>query len=150
MPRGKREPHFDADLAELQPAEMRIPVSRLSEEVQPPRDARLKWWRWSIGCAILIGIFVAWPLLREEASGPCQAIELRSLGIIFSDVARQHRENPMTGVMAEALRRGMASGEFAAAVVRSRYQGIPSPVACTALYWRSLFDPSALRLPRSE
>jgi hypothetical protein len=143
MDRGRREPHFSATQAVYAVAEMRDPVTRISEEVHTPG---IGWWSWFAISGVLIAFFAGWPLLREEASGACQAVELRALGITLASSVNRNRDNPLAGVVAEGFRRSMASGEVAAAIVRDRYQGIPSPISCTALYWHSLFDPETLQI----
>jgi hypothetical protein len=143
MDRGRREPHFGATPAVSAVAEMRVPVTRIGEEVHAPG---LGWWPWFAISGVVIAVFAGWPLLREEASGACQAVELRVLSITLASSVNRNRDNPLAGVVAEGFRRSMASGEVAAAIVRDRYQGIPSAISCTTLYWHSLLDPEKLQI----
>jgi hypothetical protein len=143
---GRREPSFGATAKGTSPPEMRVPVTRLSEEVFDPRGAGIGWWSWLAICVVLIAVFSGWPLLREEANGACEAVELRALSITFASSVAKNRDNPMVGVIAEGFRRSMASGDVAAAIVRDRYPGVPSPISCAALYWHGLFDPTSLQI----
>jgi hypothetical protein len=125
---------------------MRVAVTRLSEEVYEPGSDGVGWRTWSAICVVLITVFAGFPLFREEANGACQAVELRALSINFASTVAKNRDNPMVGVIAEGFRRGMATGEVMAAIVRDRYPAVPSPISCAALYWQGLFDPTSLQI----
>ena len=121
MVRGRHEPHFGASRTETPLDEPRAPITRLSQEPPLPRGSLLGWWPWLTLCGLLAVNFAGWPLLREEAGGACQAVELRSLSIVLAGSVKQDRDNPMAGILADGFRRSSATGNVAAAIVRDRH-----------------------------
>jgi hypothetical protein len=96
------------------------------------RFAKSLFW----AAAIMAGAFFGYPILKEGADSPCDALALRAISM-----ASQGSTPPPGGsALANAF-----GGAIVRAAVAARYPGLPPVVACGGLYWRSLADRSTFR-----
>src|ERR1700757_2528006 len=94
--------------------------------------ARSLFW----AAAIMAGAFLGYPILKEGADSPCDALALRAISI----ASQSSPPPPGTSALANAF-----GGAIVRAAVAARYPGLPPVVACGGLYWRSLVDRNTLR-----
>ena len=94
--------------------------------------ARSLFW----AAAIMTGVFFVYPILKEGADSPCDALALRAISMS----SKSSTAPPGGLALANAF-----GGAIIRAAVASLYPGLPPVVACGGLYWRSLADPSAFR-----
>ena len=81
---------------------------------------------------LLGGVFVI-PLVKESASGPCDALEK-----LARRVALERGVSP-------TILQGLSLGTLAEVTARDRYPVLPPGIACTALYWNAVIDSGRLQ-----
>ncbi len=97
--------------------------------------------------AILIGgrllIVFGFPMINEEASGPCFVLEYRVVSAV-----RMGDGTKSNDMLASAFLRAMmgaSNGTLAGAAVKAKYPNLPPVLGCTMVYWQTEFDPSILQ-----
>jgi hypothetical protein len=83
-----------------------------------------------------------YPMLAEQASGPCAAVEFRVASAIGAGSGTDGGS-----VLASAMLRAMVSGsngQLAAGLVKQGYPNLPPTLGCAVFYWQTLFNPNIL------
>lgn len=88
------------------------------------------------------GVFFGYPLVNEDASGECDALERAAVLVALS--TDDHKPKPQDELLGQFLQ-GFSKGQFANVAVRNKYPNVPVSVACTMLYWRAILDPKGFR-----
>ncbi len=96
----------------------------------------------------LLLIAVGFPMINEDASGPCSALEYR----VASAVPMGDGTKPDDALASAFIRAivGASGGSLAAALVKQKYPNLPPVLGCTIAYWQTEFDPNALRSLRTN
>ena len=94
----------------------------------------------------LAAAFVGYPLLNEDASSTCDALERIAVRVIAEERDRRPRqhEGPAGDVITHLLQ-GASQGQFAGLAVRNQFPELPVSLACTMLYWKAKIDPEGFR-----
>jgi hypothetical protein len=87
-----------------------------------------------------VGVFFGYPLVNEDASGECDALERAAVRLAFGPGDRRPQEQ-----MLGQLFQGVSKGQFASVAVRHEYPNVPVTAACAMLYWRAIIDPNGFR-----
>ena len=99
------------------------------------------------GLAILIlAAVIGYPLLNENTTNACRAVEHRFMGLTTEQQARS--DNPISAALATVLADAVSEGEIAAAFIKHRHPDKPPMIGCTVVYWQAIFDPDTLRPPQ--
>ena len=93
--------------------------------------------------AASVAVAFAYPLLNEQTSSECHALEERGVALVTA--GSQLQSNPLTVALAGAFANEFLNGSVATALVKDRFPAIPPLAACTAVYWQTFFDPSIAR-----
>ena len=97
---------------------------------------------WLALLVVIIGGFFGYPLLNEDTSGECDALEKIAVRVAFT---AENGRPPPQGQLLGQLFQGLSQGRFAGVAVRNDYPDVPVTVACTMLYWRAVIDPNGIR-----
>ncbi len=92
---------------------------------------------------LVLAAVIGYPLLNEETTSPCRALEHRFIGLATA----QHTgaDSPASAVFATAFADALSGGEIAAALIRHRHPDLPPAIGCTVIYWQAIVDPDVLR-----
>lgn len=91
---------------------------------------------------VLAAAFFAYPLLAEDASSECDALERAAIRHVVSP--NKHEPKAQDQLLGQLIQ-GLSKGRFAGVAVRNEYPNLPASVGCAALYWRSISNPEAFR-----
>ena len=91
---------------------------------------------------IAAGVFFGYPLVNEDSSSECDALERASVRIALTD--DDNKAKPQEQVLGQFVQ-GFSKGQFASVAVKNEYPNIPATAACTMLYWRAIIDPKRFR-----
>ena len=80
---------------------------------------------------------VGYPLLNEETTSPCHALEKR-----FVMEATRGKPQNIDSAIAMGLIGQILTGNLASTVVKSEYPNIPPPIGCTIMYYRIMQNPN--------
>lgn len=99
--------------------------------------------RWLILLVVVAAaVFFGYPMLNEDASSECDALERASVRIALSEGKRSPAaQEQIFGQLVQ----GLSKGQFASVAVRNEYPNIPATAACAMLYWRAITDPEKFR-----
>jgi hypothetical protein len=86
--------------------------------------------------AVAVVIAVGYPLVNEDTTSTCSALERRLITVSSTD----KRDLPALLALG-ALQRSVSDGAFATALVKQQSPNVPASVSCTVTYWRVLVDP---------
>jgi hypothetical protein len=95
--------------------------------------------------ALAVGFF-GYPLLNEDTTSECDALERIAVRVIAE--APDKRPRPQDGVAGQVLGQllqGASQGQFAQLAVRNQFPELPASVACALLYWKARIDPDGFR-----
>lgn len=91
---------------------------------------------------------VAYPLVNEDVSSPCKAVERRAIASVTpgpgAGPGARRGEDAMTRAFISSIVGGLSDGAIAAAVVKQQHPNLPAVVGCTVAYWRMVIDPSSV------
>jgi hypothetical protein len=85
---------------------------------------------------IAVSVAIGYPLLNEDASNVCSALE-RRLIILES----QREGNQAATALLVALQNSLSNGSFAMSFVKLQHSDLPPVVGCTLTYWHTLLNP---------
>jgi hypothetical protein len=91
---------------------------------------------------VVVGGFFAYPLLSEDSSSECDALERAAVRAATGPGGAQAK-TPESLVGQFIL--GFSKGRFASEVVKNKYPEMPASAACAMLYWKAALDPESLR-----
>ncbi len=94
----------------------------------------------AIGAVLALGV-LGYPMVEEEASGHCSAVELK-----FADCATSspgHKAGPFEAAFVRAMV-GYAKGKLAETIVKKAYPNLAPALACEAAYWTLMLNPDML------
>lgn len=93
---------------------------------------------------VIIGAagFFGYPLLNEDASGECDALERVAVRLALADA--DGKAKPQEHALGQFFQ-GFSKGQFASVAVRNEYPNVPVTAACAMLYWRAILDPKHFR-----
>jgi hypothetical protein len=94
---------------------------------------------------LLAAGFYAYPLVGEGTGSPCDALE----HIMLRKAAVERPAGSLDVLLGQMLQ-GVSRGTIANVVAQDRYPRLPTGIACTVLYWRTLgggkdLQPSGIR-----
>ena len=89
-------------------------------------------------------VLTLYPTVNEDASGVCHALEKRVVAGLATNMGAGRSDAATSRAVLGALVTGLSEGAIAARVVKREYPNLPPLIGCTAVYWRVVFDPSAI------
>jgi hypothetical protein len=93
---------------------------------------------------LLVGIFlfavigIGYPLVNEETSNACSALERR----LITTLSTRDRSSSAAIVLG-SLQSAFSNGSLVRSMVKQRSPNVPPLLTCGLAYWRVLFDPDA-------
>jgi len=93
-----------------------------------------------------VGAFFGYPLLNEDTSSTCEALERVAVRVMAETHGRpaRHHDGPAGEIIAQLLQ-GASKGQFASLAVRNQFPELPVSLACAMLYWKAKVDPDGFR-----
>src|SRR5258708_7108866 len=85
---------------------------------------------------ILIVIFFSYPLLNEDTSNTCSAVEKRLIKTL-------NPKDLSSVIILNSFQNFVSNGNFVSAAVQQYNPNIPPFMSCDLAYWRMLLDPHA-------
>ena len=89
----------------------------------------------------LLALLLIYPLINEETSSACHAVEKRTI----TEIARTSGKQDMGAAFMLGLAGEVSNGVFASGAVKTMYPNIPPVVGCFAVYYQMTFDPAYTR-----
>lgn len=100
--------------------------------------------------AIILAIGIGYPMVNEETSSSCHALEKKALPIIAKNMAAERDPRNATSYAATSRFLGaLTNGEVATALIKEAYPNVPPVAGCSLAYWKLMFDPNALPVDRN-
>jgi hypothetical protein len=94
--------------------------------------------------ALLVGAFIGYPLINEDTSSTCDALERIGLRVMAETRGGRMPDQSGGGAVAQLLQ-GASQGQFARLAVRDQYPELPVSLGCALLYWKARIDPEGFR-----
>ncbi len=89
-------------------------------------------------------LLVLYPKINEDSSGVCHALEKRVVAGLPAALGAGRGDAATGRAVLGALVTGLSEGAIAASFVKRDYPNLPPVIGCTLVYWRIVFDPSAI------
>lgn len=90
---------------------------------------------------LLAAGFFGYPLLAEDASAECDALERMAIREVMPPNKRPQAQDRLLGEFIQ----GLSKGRFASVAVRNEYPNLPASAGCATLYWRAIANPQGFR-----
>lgn len=95
--------------------------------------------KWLVRLTVLsVVLLAAYPLINEETTSPCHAVEKR----FVVEVARTSPRSDMSSVFAMGFASELFRGGFASGSVKTMYPNLPPFAGCYVTYYKMITDPS--------
>ena len=101
-------------------------------------------WLWLIVLVVCVGFF-GWPLLNENASSTCTALEDLAARQIMANFKADSNASPGAVIWGNLLVNGLtvlSQGKIAATNIKQSYPNLPPFVGCAMLYYQHVADTS--------
>jgi hypothetical protein len=110
--------------------------------VSRERGSRSRGWvTLVIVAVVLVGVAAGYPMLNENASGVCSALERRMLTLAMLASGK----GTGTGLIGIGLLGAFSNGDLAQIAAKRDYPSMPPIAGCSLIYWQTMFDPHSFQ-----